>query len=189
MKGKNSHGKPHWGCVWKGSLSKIRFKKETTVKLKELFSLHYFGWLEILATTWVSHSSGGCYVQTRVVMLAWMWAQRTNARRLTSQLPLHVLSFTSCCPVPPTGPPSVQLSPSQTAAAPPPIAVSFLLLTARESFLSSDRAHGVSYSTAFCQGRIQGHLLLSYKPFSKLSYFDRLGREEQIAWEPLLWPW
>lgn len=146
----------------KAALSKIRFKKETTVKLKELFSPHYFGWLEILATTWVSHSSGGCYVRARVAMLAWMWAQRTNARRLTGQLPLYVLSFTSCCPVPPTCPPSVQLSPSQTTAPPPPIAVSFLLLTAREFFFSSDRAHGVNYSTAFCQGRIQGHLLLSY---------------------------
>lgn len=85
----------------KAALSKIRFKKETTVKLKELFSLQYFGWLEILATTWLSHSSGGCYVRTRVVMLALMWAQRTNARRLTGQLPLYVLSFTSRCPVPP----------------------------------------------------------------------------------------
>lgn len=42
----------------KAALTKIRFKEETIDKLKELFSLQYFGWLEILPMTWVSHSGG-----------------------------------------------------------------------------------------------------------------------------------
>lgn len=160
----------------KAALAKIRFKEETIVKLKKLFSLQYFGWLEILAMTWVSHSSGGCYVQTRVVMLALMWAQCTNARWLTSQLPAYALSFTSWCLVP-SHAPSICAAIPLTTSAPPPITMLFLLLTPRGFFLSSDWAHSVNYSTAFCQGRISGHLLLSYKLLSKLRCFDLLGTE------------
>lgn len=39
------------------------------------------------------------------------------------------------------------------------------------------QTYGVNYSMAFCQGRIPGHLLLSYQLFSKLSYFDCLSTE------------
>lgn len=53
--------------------------------------------------------------------------------------------------------------------------MSFLLLTPRGFFLSADWAHGVNYSTAFCQGSTPGHLLLSHKVFSKLSYSDSRG--------------
>lgn len=42
---------------------------------------------------------------------------------------------------------------------------------------SSLQTYGVNYSMAFCQDRIPGHLLLSYKLFSKLSYFDCLSTE------------
>lgn len=42
---------------------------------------------------------------------------------------------------------------------------------------SSLQTYGVNYNMAFCQGRIPGHLLLSYKLFSKLSYFDCLSTE------------
>lgn len=79
----------------KGTLTKIRFKEETTVKLKKLFSLQCFGWLEILAMTWVSHSSGGCSVPIRVVMLALVWVQCSNRSCLSGQLPVYALSFAS----------------------------------------------------------------------------------------------
>lgn len=57
------------------------------------------------------------------------------------------------------------------------LSLSFLLLTPRGFFLSSDWTHGVNYSMAFCQNRFPGHLLLSYKLFSKQSYFDPPGTE------------
>jgi len=57
--------------------------------------------------------------------------------------------------------------------------MSFLLLTPRGLFLPSNWAHGVNFSMAFCQGRIPRHLLLSYKLFSKLSYFGHLGTKRR----------
>lgn len=90
---------------------------------------------------------------------------------------MYDLSFASCCLVPSHTPSIRKAIPQQTTSTPPPVAVSFLLLTPRGFFLSSDWARGVNCSMASCQGRIPGHLLLSYKLFSKLSYLDRLGTE------------
>lgn len=132
----------------KAALTKIRFKEETTVKLKKLFSLQCFGWLEILAMTCVSHSSGGCSVPARIVMLALVWVQCWNGSCLSGQLLVYALSFASWCLVPSHMLPSVQVPLMNSLCTTTYCNVISVTHTKRIS--SGLQTHGINYSMAFC---------------------------------------